>query len=146
MTDESPVRAPPGDMVSLHDGGKPQVQSMFIDLWKPTHNMCGQHCQAQCGGCEYEKAHVVLHEETIRQLKSRVRGGNAYTLVHTVTVTSDVELVPDMCPEKQSSIYDGYNVAHALGFVSLEMYSNVWQANVQMKRDWHQYSGIEGRR
>ena len=40
-----------------------------------------------------------------------------------------------MCPEKQRSIYDGYNVADALGFVNLEMYNKVWQANVQMKRD-----------
>jgi hypothetical protein len=71
---------------------------------------------------------VVLHEETVRQLKSRVRGGNAYTLVHTATYTSDVELVPDMCPEKQSSIYDGCNVADTLGFVNWEMSSNVWQA------------------
>ena len=61
-----------------------------------------------------------------------VRGGNAYTLVHTVTYASDIELVPDMCPEKQISIYHGYNVADALWFVSLEMYSKVWQANVQM--------------
>ena len=61
--------------------------------------------------------HVALREETVRQLKSRARGGNAYTLVHTVTFTSDMELVPDMCPEKQKSIYDGYNVADALGFV-----------------------------
>ena len=43
-------------------------------------------------------------------------------------------LVSDMCPEKQS-IYDGYNVADALGLVNWEMYSIVWQANVQMKRD-----------
>ena len=68
-------------------------------------------------------------------MKTRVRGGNAYTLVHTVTYTSDMELVPDMCPEKQRSIYGGYNVVDALGFVNLEMYSKVWQANVQMKRD-----------
>ena len=40
-----------------------------------------------------------------------------------------------MCPEKERSIYDGYNVADASGFVNLEMYSHVWQANVQMKRD-----------
>ena len=78
---------------------------------------------------------MVLRAETIQQLKLRVRGGNAYTLVHTVTYTSDVELVPDMCPEEQISIYDGCNVADALGLVNLEMYSKVWQANVQMKRD-----------
>ena len=28
-------------MVSLHDGGRPQVQSMFMDLWKPTHKLLG---------------------------------------------------------------------------------------------------------
>ena len=39
---------------------------------------------------------MVLHEATVRQLKSRVRGGNSYTLVHTVTYTSDMELVPDV--------------------------------------------------
>ena len=78
-------------------------------------------------------------------MKSRVRGGNAYSLVRTVTYTSDMELVPDMCPEKQRSIYDGYNVADALGVVNSEMYNNVWQANVQMKRDiWHQYCDSEG--
>jgi len=60
---------------------------------------------------------VVLRDETVRQVKSRARGGNAYTLVHTVTFTFDMELVPDMCPEKQRSIYDGFNVAVALGFV-----------------------------
>ena len=38
-SDESPVRVPPGDIVSLHDGGRPQVQSMFVDLWKPTHKL-----------------------------------------------------------------------------------------------------------
>ena len=63
-----------------------------------------------------KKVNVVLHKETVRQLKLRVRGGNAYTLVPTVTYTSDIELVPDMCPEKQTSIYDGCNVADALWF------------------------------
>jgi hypothetical protein len=46
-----------------------------------------------------------------------------------------MESVPDMCPDKPSSISDGYNVADALGLDNLEMYSNVWQANAQMKRD-----------
>ena len=78
---------------------------------------------------------MVLHEETVRQLKTRIRGSKSYTLVHTLTYTSDMELVPDMCPEKKRSIYDGYNVADALGFVTLESYSEVWQANLQMKRD-----------
>ena len=78
--------------------------------------------------------HVVLHDETVRQLKTRIRGSKSYTLVHTLTYTSDMELVPDMCPEKKRSIYDGYNVADALGFVTLESYSKVWQANLEMKR------------
>ena len=47
---------------------------------------------------------MVLHEETVRQLKLRARDGNAYTLVHTVTYTSDMELMRTMCPEKQRSI------------------------------------------
>ena len=66
-----------------------------------------------------EEVHVVLHEETARQLKTGVRGGNAHTLVHIVTYTSDMELVPDMCPEKQIIIYDGYNVADVVGFCQL---------------------------
>ena len=78
---------------------------------------------------------MVLHEETVRQLKTRIRGSKSYTLVHTLTYTSDVELVPDMCPGKQRSIYGGYNVADALGFVTLESYSKVWQANLEVKRD-----------
>ena len=45
-----------------------------------------------------------------------------------------MELVPDMCPEKQRSIYDGYNVADALAFVNLEMYSKVWQANDKTRK------------
>ena len=52
-----------------------------------------------------------------------------------MTLTSDRELVPDMVPEKQRSIYDGYNVADALGSVNWEMYDSVWQANVHMKRE-----------
>ena len=40
-SDEYPVRVPPGDIVSLHDGGRPNVQSMFMDLWKPTHKLLG---------------------------------------------------------------------------------------------------------
>ena len=44
---------------------------------------------------------MVLHEETVRQLKTRIRGSKSYTLVHTLTYTSDMELVPDMCPEKK---------------------------------------------
>ena len=48
-----------------------------------------------------KKVHVALHDETFRQLKTRARGGNAYTLVHTVAYTLDIELVPDMCPDNQ---------------------------------------------
>ena len=40
-SDEYPVRVPAGDIVSLHDGGRPRVQSMFMDLWKPTHKLLG---------------------------------------------------------------------------------------------------------
>jgi hypothetical protein len=46
-SDESLVRVPLGGMVSLHDGGRPNVQSMFMDLWKPTHKLLGsivKHC------------------------------------------------------------------------------------------------------
>ncbi|MFM7984225.1 MAG: hypothetical protein ACKPKO_33375, partial [Candidatus Fonsibacter sp.] len=79
--------------------------------------------------------HVVLHDETVRQLNASVRGSNSYTLIHTVTLTSNMAFVPDMCPEKQSSVYVGYNVSDVVGFVNLEMYSKVWQARVQTKRD-----------
>ena len=78
---------------------------------------------------------MVLHAATVRQLKTRIRGSKSCTLVHTLTYTSDMELVPDVCPEKKISIYGGYNIADALGFVTLESYSKVWQANLQMKRD-----------
>ena len=40
-SDESLVRVPLGDMVALHDGGRPQAQSMFIDLWKPMRKLFG---------------------------------------------------------------------------------------------------------
>ena len=43
---------------------------------------------------------MVLHEEAVGQLKSRVRGGSAYTMVHTLTFTFGMAWVPDMCPEK----------------------------------------------
>ena len=89
---------------------------MFIDLWKPTHMCLGTIVKHSAVDANMtKKVHGALHEETARQLKLRVRGGNAYTLVHTVTYTSDMELVPDMCPKKQRSIYGGYNVPDALG-------------------------------
>lgn len=134
-SEESPVQVPPGDIVSLHDGGRSQVQAMFMDLWKPTHKLLGTIVKHSAVDVKVKKVHVVLHEETVRQLKTRVRGGNPYTLVHTATYTSEMELVPDMCPEKARSIYPGYNVGDALAFVNLEMYSKVWQAEVQKKRD-----------
>ena len=40
-SDESLVRVPLGDMVYLHDGGRPQAQPMFMDLGKPTHKLLG---------------------------------------------------------------------------------------------------------
>ena len=89
---------------------------MFIDLWKPTHKLLGTIVNHSAVDVKMKTVHVLLHDETVRQLKSRVRGGNAYTLVHTVTFTSDMELVPDMCPEKHRSICDGYNVADSLVF------------------------------
>ena len=88
---------------------------------------------------------MVLHEETVRQLKTRIRGSKSYTLVHTLTYTSDMELVPDMCPEKKRSIYDGYNVADALGFVTLESYSKVaGQSSDGARHLWGQDGDIEG--
>ena len=111
------------------------MQSMFVDLWKPTHKLLGTIAKHSAVDAKVKNVHLVSHEETVRQLKSRVRGGNAYTLLHTITCTNDMELVPDMCHEKQRSIYDGYKFADSLGRVDLEMYSKVWQANVQMKRD-----------
>ena len=77
-------------------GGRPQAQSMFIDLWKPTHKLLGTILNHSAADVNVKKVHVVLHEETVRQLKPRVRGGSASTLFHTVTVTSVMELVPDM--------------------------------------------------
>ena len=98
---------------------------MFMDLWKPTHKLFGSIVKHRAVNVKM-KSHVVLHEETVHQLKTRIRGSKSYTLVHTLTYTSDMELVPDMCPEKQGSIYDGYNIADALGFVTLESYNKVW--------------------
>ena len=41
-------------------------------------------------------------------------------MVHSVTLASDSELVPDMCAEKQRRWYSGYNVGDAMGFIILE--------------------------
>ena len=52
-----------------------------------------------------------------------------------MTLASDAELVPDMCAEKQRCWYSGYNIGDAMGFIILETYSKVWQADLQKKRD-----------
>ena len=135
-TEEDPASIPPGDVVALHDGGRGQMQAMFQDLWKPTRKGSGivlKHTAV--ADLKLRKLTLVMNEETVRQLKARVRGGTAYTLVHTVTFASSSELVPDMCPEKQRSLYSGYNVGDALGFINLEMYHQVWQAELQKKRE-----------
>ena len=74
---------------------------MCIDLWKPTHKLLGSIVKHSAVDVKVKNIHVVLPEETVRQLKTRIRGSKSYTLVHTLTYTSDMELVPDMCPEKQ---------------------------------------------
>ena len=134
-SEEHPVSIPGGDVVALHDGGRGQVQAMFPDLWKPTRKSSGTVMKHVAVDVKLRKLTLVMNEETVRQLKARVRGSNAYTLVHTVTLASTAELVPDMCPEKQRSLFSGYNVGDALGFINLEMYHQVWQADVQKKRD-----------
>jgi hypothetical protein len=134
-TEENPVSMIPGDVVALHDGGRSPVQAMFVDLWRPTHKVLGTVVKHSAVEVKLKKVTLVLNEESVRQLKWRVRGANAYTLVHSVTLGSEQELVPDMCPEKQRSYYKGYNVSDAMGFLNLEPYSKVWQAEVQKKRD-----------
>jgi len=134
-SDENPVSIPGGDVVALHDGGRSQVQAMFVDLWKPTHKVLGTVVKHSAVEMKLKKVTLVLNEESVRLLKGRVRGGNAYTLVHSVTLSSEQELVPDMCPEKERSHYKGYNVGDAMAFINLEPYSKVWQAEVQKKRD-----------
>ena len=64
-SDESPVRVPPADMASLHYGCTPQVQSMFINLWKPTRTLLGTVVKHSAVGAKVHKVHVVLHEETV---------------------------------------------------------------------------------
>ena len=134
-SDENPVTVPAGDLVALHDGGRPTVQQMFLDIWKPTRKVSGAVVKNSAMDVKVKKLTLVMNEETVRQLKSRVRGANAYTLVHTCTFVSDMELVPDMCPEKARCHYTGYNVGDALGFINLENYGKVWQAENQKKRD-----------
>ena len=133
--DESPVAVPAGDMVALHDGGRQTLQQMFVDIWKPTHKLLGTIVKHSAVDMKVKKVTLVMNEETVRQLKSRVRGANCYTLVHTCTLVSEMELVPDMCPEKARSYYSGYNVGDALGFITLENYNKVWNVEVQKKRD-----------
>ena len=57
-----------------------------------THKLLGTMLKHRALYVIVKQVHVALREETARQLKSRV---------HTVTFTSDMELVPDMCPERQ---------------------------------------------
>ena len=95
-SDEYLVRVPLGDIVSLHDGGRPHVQSMFMNVWKPTHKLLGSIVNRGAVDVKVKKAHAALHAETVRQLKTRIRGSKSYTLVHTIPNTFDMELVPDM--------------------------------------------------
>ena len=74
---------------------------MFMDIWKPTHKLLGTIVNHITVDVKVTNVHAALHDDTVRQLKTRARGGNAYTLVRTVTYTSDMELVPDMSPEEQ---------------------------------------------
>jgi hypothetical protein len=134
-TDENPVAVPAGDVVALHDGGRPSVQQLFLDIWKPTHKVLGTVVKHSAVDMKVKKVTLVMNEETVRQLKARVRGSNAYTLVHTCTLVSEMDLVPDMCPEKARVHYSGYNVGDALGFINLENYAKLWHAEVQKKRD-----------
>ena len=39
-----------------------------------------------------------------------------------------------MCPEKQRSHDNGYNVGDAMAFVNMEPYNKAWQAEMQKKR------------
>jgi len=133
-SEENPVSIISGDVVALHDGGRTSLQQMLVDLWKPTHKVLGtvvKHCAVEV---KLKKVTLVLQEESVRQLKTKVRGNNAYTLVHSVSLASGQELVPDMCLEKQRPFYSGYNVGDAMGFISLEPYSKAGHAEVQKKR------------
>ena len=134
-SEENPVSIIGGDVVAMHDGGRMPVQAMFVDLWKPTHKVLGTVVKHSAVEVKLKKVTLVLNEESVRQLKWRVRGNNAYTLVHSVSLASEQELVPDMCPEKQRSLYTGYNIGDAMAFINLEPYNKVWQAEVQKKRD-----------
>ncbi|MFM7987136.1 MAG: hypothetical protein ACKPKO_48275, partial [Candidatus Fonsibacter sp.] len=73
---------------------------MFIDVWRPMHKLTGIFCKHKAAvAVKVKSIHVVLQEETVRQNKARGRGSNSYTLVHTLTLASNMELVPDMCRE-----------------------------------------------
>ena len=132
----SSVIVPKGDVVALHDGGRPGVQSMFVDIFRPMHKV-HQTVMTKLSPVDVKlkKVTLVMNEETVRLIKARVRGAKPYTLVHSVTLASDAELVPDMCAEKQRRWYSGYNIGDAMGFIILETYSKVWQADLQKKRD-----------
>ena len=119
---------------------------MFIYLWKPTHKLLGTSVKHSAVDVILKQVNVMLHGETVRQLKLRVRGGNAYTLIRTATYTSDMELVPDVCPEKQRSRYDGYNVADAVGVCQLGNVQQcvAGQCSDEARHLWHQYGDVEG--
>ena len=117
---------PAGDVVALHDGGRPGVQSMLVDIFRPMHKV-HQTVMTKLSPVDVKlkKVTLVMNEETVRLIKARVRGAKPYTLVHSVTLASDAELVPDMCAEKQRRWYSGYNIGDAMGFIILENYSKV---------------------
>ena len=125
------VIVPKGDVVALHDGGRPGVQSMFVDIFRPMHKV-HQTVMTKLSPVDVKlkKVTLVMNEETVRLIKARVRGAKPYTLVHSVTLASDAELVPDMCAEKQIRWCSGYNVGDAMSFIILENYSKVWQADI----------------
>ena len=78
---------------------------MFVDICKPTRKLLGTIVKHSAVGVHMKKTdNVVLREETVRQLKLRVRGGSAYTLVHTVTYTSDMEFAPDVSREAETHL------------------------------------------
>ena len=62
-----------------------------------------------------------------------------------MTYTSDLELVPDMCPETQRSIDDGYNVADASGLSTWRCTTMCGRPFFQMKCDIYggQYGDVK---
>ena len=72
---------------------------MYMDLWKPTRKVLGSIVKHSA--VDVKVKNHVLHEETVRQLKTRISGSKSCTLLHTLTCTPDMELVPDMCPRRR---------------------------------------------